>query len=725
MVEEFADTERHLTSNSLTPATPNEKLFEKLLGTANDQTFIEDEDSLLGDYDWEISFDEVDDHISSFQEDEFVREAFTKGMDLREYARNVEKELNGIEKEHEVDYISQAKNFVELHNQIQSCDQILATMENMLSVFQMDLGNISSEIQTLQDKSFSMNIKLKNRTAVEQQLNTVLEGTVIPPPMIKKITEGEVDEIWLAYLTELNKKMTYVKRNQKMNVKAIKDVGPELEKLRLKATEKIRDFLLTKIRSLRIPNTNVQILQQSILLKYKALYKFLMERYSEVAVEVMHNYVNTMRWYFFNHFEKYNRELQKLQNPVADKYDMMGYDESVRKGGLWGTGKIALQDKANIYVLKDRIKTLRNQDAGVILVHVAENKSKGYPNEALFRSFNLTFIDNASSEYLFIVEFFAKDDKPNAELAKDIFSEIFNTTIKMGLDSTKQFVDNSYDAIGILICIRLNTQFALELQRRKVPALEGYTNQINMLLWPRFQAIMNMHIDSVKKAATKFIVKDIHPHFVTRRYGEFAASILTLNEEYNDPILLNSLLRLRNEVENFLDKLSNNFDDRKSRIIFLINNYNQIITILNDTGGKVIEAEVNYFKELLNGQISGFVEEELQPHFGSLVSFIKNVEQGKDLTVIEPEIFDQVSSDFAATWRQSITSINTSVIQHFTNFKNGTTILHSVLGQLIIYYTRFCNMLEEALRDGKIRIRHQPVNVQSVMVEIKKFRSNF
>ena len=47
---------------------------------------------------------------------------------------------------------------------IKSCDQILATMENMLSVFQMDLGKISSEIQTLQDKSFSMNIKLKNRT---------------------------------------------------------------------------------------------------------------------------------------------------------------------------------------------------------------------------------------------------------------------------------------------------------------------------------------------------------------------------------------------------------------------------------------------------------------------------------------------------------------------------------------------------------------------------------
>ncbi|CAG8737774.1 31571_t:CDS:10, partial [Racocetra persica] len=216
------------------PSTPNERILESLLGPT-DQDFDEDnEDNLFGDDDWEISFDEVDDHISEFQEDEFVREAFAKGMDLREYARNIEKELSVIEREHEIDYINQAKNFIELHNQIQSCDQTLATMENMLSVFQMDLGNISTEIQTLQDKSFSMNIKLKNRTDVEKKLSTVLEGTVISPSMIKVITEDDVDEAWLAYLMELNKKMTYVKNGQTNNGKAIRDVGPEMEKLRLK-----------------------------------------------------------------------------------------------------------------------------------------------------------------------------------------------------------------------------------------------------------------------------------------------------------------------------------------------------------------------------------------------------------------------------------------------------------------------------------------------------------
>ncbi|CAG8789995.1 8233_t:CDS:2, partial [Gigaspora rosea] len=204
------------------------------------------------------------------------------------------------------------------------------------------------------------------------------------------------------------------------------------------------------------------------------------------------------------------------------------------------------------------------------------------------------------SEYLFIVEFFAKDDKPNVDWAKDIFAEIFDTTIKMGLNSTKQYVETTYDAIGILLCIRLNTQFALELQRRRVPALEGYTNQTNMLLWPRFQAIMDTQIESVRKATNKLVIKEVHPHHITRRYGEFSASILILNEDYNDPILSNNLLRLRNE----------------------------------ETGGKAVETEVNHFRELLNSKISGFVEEELQPHFNSLISFIKQIDQGIDITTI-------------------------------------------------------------------------------------------
>jgi hypothetical protein len=71
-------------------------------------------------------------------------------------------------------------------------------MENLLSGFQGDLGKLSSEIQSLQDQSFDMSIRLKNRLVchccdlnlndhqlIKQQLGIVLDGIVIPPEIIK------------------------------------------------------------------------------------------------------------------------------------------------------------------------------------------------------------------------------------------------------------------------------------------------------------------------------------------------------------------------------------------------------------------------------------------------------------------------------------------------------------------------------------------------------------
>ncbi|CAG8500174.1 4506_t:CDS:10, partial [Ambispora leptoticha] len=726
--------EEEVVPTSKAPSTiASEKLLEKLLGDISDNDILEIKDSETVDDPITASSSTLN-TTAAVEENEFVREILAKGMDLREHAQNIETELYAAERDHESEYVNQTRNFVNLHDEIQSCDKILEKMENMLSVFQKDLGNISSEIQSLQEKSLTMSIKLKNRTAVEEQLSAVLDGIVIPPPMIKKITEGEVDETWLAYLNELNRKMIYVTKNQDKEFVAFKDVGPELEKLRLKAVEKIRDFLLKKIKSLRIPNTNVQILQQSVFLKYKELHQFVMEQYPEVAIEIRQTYVNTMKWYFYNHFERYNRGLQSLQSPIGDKLDLMGYDENVKKGGLFGTTRIALQDKTSIFALGDRIDTLRSQDAGVILVHVAENKNLRYPVEALFRSFNLTFIDNASSEYLFLLEFFAKDDKPAVDMVRDLFAEIFDSTIKLGLATAKENVEHSYDVVGILLCIRLNTQFALELQRRRVPALESYTNQINMLLWPRLKTIMDRHIESVKKAKNKLVARDVHPHYISRRYAEFAASILILNDEYNDPPLKDSLTRLQNEFTALLDKMSLEFEERKNRYIFLINNYDLVITILSENGGKALDPEINCFKELLNSKISGYVEEELHPYFGGLIKFVKKAQEIKDIGTI--------SLDFSNTWRQSITAINTSVIQNFSNFTNGTFILHAVLGQLIIYYTQFFNYLEARIQkdddrgeeDGgnrgnnnrgsndrmMMKLRHQPVDVQTVTAEIKR-----
>jgi hypothetical protein len=58
-------------------------------------------------------------------------------------------------------------------------------MEQMLSSFQADLGSISSEIQTLQEQSWSMNVKLKNRQAVRGELSQFVDDIIVTDGMVK------------------------------------------------------------------------------------------------------------------------------------------------------------------------------------------------------------------------------------------------------------------------------------------------------------------------------------------------------------------------------------------------------------------------------------------------------------------------------------------------------------------------------------------------------------
>ncbi|KAF7727175.1 hypothetical protein EC973_007950 [Apophysomyces ossiformis] len=718
--------------NNSAPCTPALKELDLLLEKArlspdsNDPSLEDSDDKKIHlDEDWDlhhITFDEVDDRISAFQEDEFVSQALENGMDLREYARQIEDEKASMQKQLENDYVQHVQSFVDLHSEIESCDAVLGRMEELLNIFQSDLGNISGEIQNLQERSSHMSVRLKNRKAVEGKLGKTLQGMVIPPYVIKKITEGEVDEAWLQYLLAINKQMRFVKANQNRPIKALRNVGPELEKLRLRAAITIRDFFISRIHSLCVPNTNIQIMQQSVFLKYKELHMFVLERHQEAAIEIRQNYINTLRWYFHNHFERYSKGLGKLQAVAADKTDLIGVEENMRKSGIFSGNKVTLKDKTNVFALGDRIDALRMHDSGVILVHVAEDKDQKYQFEQLFRSFNSTLIDNASSEYLFIYEFFSRDTNTAADTAKTIFQHIFEATEKVGLNFTKTCVDNSYDAVGILLCIRINTQLALELQRRRVPALEGYTNSTNMLLWPRFQHVMTLHIESIKKMSnSKSVlnaVKDIHPHHITRRYAEFAASLLILNEGYDDAILINSVKKLRNEFEGLLARMSNEIQDITRRIAFLINNYDLIISVFQEAHNRALDSELDHVKQLLSIHISAFVDHQLTPYFGDIVKSVQQAEQARK--EIDRGELVRICKHFAQTWRQSLTAINSSVVQYFSNFKNGTTVLHAVLGQLIVYYTKFLDLLEKRnLSDI------HPVDVQTLMVEIKKFRSTF
>ena len=71
-------------------------------------------------------------------------------------------------------------------------------------------------------------------------------------------------------MLQLNEKVSFAKTDAAAATAAAGDIAPELEKLRLKAVQKVKDFLLLKIGSLKVKKTNIQI-QQNVLLKYARL----------------------------------------------------------------------------------------------------------------------------------------------------------------------------------------------------------------------------------------------------------------------------------------------------------------------------------------------------------------------------------------------------------------------------------------------------------------------
>ena len=160
----------------------------------------------LGDLDVttdDIGLENVSGDLEKFQQDALVQDALSKGVDLKNYARQIELDLKDAENASIADYLRESESVAALHFQIKDCDSILERMEAMLGKFQNDLGTISSEIKGLQDKSLSMSVKLKNRTVGEHLLSTYVRNAFIPPDLVATIIGGEINDAYIFALKQV------------------------------------------------------------------------------------------------------------------------------------------------------------------------------------------------------------------------------------------------------------------------------------------------------------------------------------------------------------------------------------------------------------------------------------------------------------------------------------------------------------------------------------------
>ncbi|KAI9671680.1 MAG: hypothetical protein M1831_003208 [Alyxoria varia] len=542
------------------------------------------------------------------------------------------------------EYEKDRDKFEELHRTILNCDDVLESVETYLTGFHKDLGTVSREIESLQTRSTNLNGKLENRQMVEKLLGPVVEQLSLSPNVVRKISEGAVDDAWVKALEDLQLRAKAIDESltngDAKRIKAIEDMKPLVSDLSDKAVERIREYFAARIKSLRSPNINARIIQQQDFLKRKNLFAFLAKRQPALAEDITQAYTNTLRWYYSTHFMRYRDALSKLKLHTTERSEVIGEDPSSSAARSTAaskdTTKMPGHDPFNV---GRRSEILQRPNGSALPASAAEDSKLPVQLETPFLSFNLALIDNASWEYTFLSSFLPQQFSVHAKLAPQ-FTTIFSPSFEIGHNLTKTLTSESYDTLGILLLVRLTQHFAFVLQRRRVPTLDSYINGTSLLLWPRFQLVIDAHCESLKRLAslqpnklvgtggssaasaafaslsgTSSSTQASHagtaPHPVTQRFANLLRGVLSLSSDTgDDEPVSTSVNRLSNEYENLLNRMGQAFGSgekgRVGRETFLGNNYSLVSAVLdgNDVRGKLAEDTKHHF-DLLRRKTSG------------------------------------------------------------------------------------------------------------------------
>eukprot|EP00698_Gefionella_okellyi_P007986 TRINITY_DN1959_c0_g1_i1.p1 TRINITY_DN1959_c0_g1~~TRINITY_DN1959_c0_g1_i1.p1 ORF type:complete len:356 (+),score=71.85 TRINITY_DN1959_c0_g1_i1:48-1115(+) len=323
----------------------------------------------------DVDLGALSDEIKAAEADKEIVDMLFKGADVRQFNKEIEAQLRQVEIDSIQDYIKEADKFVTLHREIQQCDTILEAIEDMLSGFQVGLGEISNEIKTLRVGSLSMKARLDNRKAVASRLDKYIGELAIPQSLAQRISKGTVDDDYLQAVEELNSKITNVNALTILESTAANESLPKLEKLKRKALQRIKQFLLHTFESLKPSTTNVMDVREVALRKKKFFLQFLEDHDAESAKAIIEKYFVQFSDLYLIKIRDEATALLKHVVLVGSKEDTLGATQSLasRVGGVFRLGRTK-GDKPSVFAMGTRHMVLESIPEGSLKGRVAASK---------------------------------------------------------------------------------------------------------------------------------------------------------------------------------------------------------------------------------------------------------------------------------------------------------------------------------------------------------------
>ena len=542
----------------------------------------------------QIDFDGVTANLNAFREDDLVSSALLDGVDLGQYAAQIDTQLGEVEAASVRDYMANSEALVKLHDDIGRADGLLASMQQMLSGFQSHLKQISGEIRHLQDKSLSMNMELENQKAAEGVLSHFVEALAVDEELVSAISQAPMGKEYIHLLATLNAKMQL---HQSLDAQstAFQDVATTLLTLQNRATLRCRSFLIAQFNELGVPKTNISLKQQHLLL-FKYFMTFIdaqsqaqpparlkrSESYSsslssgsrfheDIGVQLRGLYCELMAKVYMGHFRSYVQSLTRYRDTeVADRHSLLGCDVA-KTGGLFSSKKsAAFLNK--VFVLGPRAEVLSALSEPALVVQLIEATQR-FAYEEVFRSFLRLLVDTAVNEHRFLLQFFHE---------RSLFARVFDRVLLHLLEEFDAFRQSCYDSLALLLMLRVVERVHFELAQKQMTVLEAFLDKLTMAFWPRFNILFDDNVASIKQLEpTRYKLRLNTPHFATMRVASYMAAILALNAAEQQQILTDRIEQLRVAFTRMLQRFADGVEEERARLVWLINNYSVVVAAMH------------------------------------------------------------------------------------------------------------------------------------------------
>mmetsp|Transcript_8626 Transcript_8626/g.13266 ORF Transcript_8626/g.13266 Transcript_8626/m.13266 type:complete len:877 (+) Transcript_8626:29-2659(+) len=303
-------------------------------------------------------------------------------------------------------------------------------------------------------------------------------------------------------------------------------------------------------------------------------------------------------------------------------------------------------------------------------------------------------------------------------------------------------------------------------------------------VWPKLHSLAMLNVDSAKNAKPATVAA-VSPHHVSRRFAELAAAVLalfpppapepshtnqrsrigssslleadliqqdrssispplspsgkrarakalaTLHRERESQLRDALITNLRDEVLGLLARMATDAfpEQMRDRVVFLANNYDMILVVLKrrKIDAHAVATLTTFFEGLLARQRDAYVDTTLDQNFGQLVAFVKTTEQDLNTSKkinLDAEHVEFLVHHFAKNWEPFLQKVNDEIFAYFANFLNGTEVLKLTFTQLLLYYTRFQDIVRKAWRRPP-PFAKDLVSAATVLLEIKKYTRTF